>query len=484
MTRLLPGSLFGRTLLVLAAGLLLAQAASVVINLLDRGGSVYRLAATQIASRVAQNARILNALRPEERWKVVQAVDGPHLRITLSDRPVPVAGGFKEHDRYEAAFMELLRRQVDPAWRISVEITSSPRPRDRSASEPQTGEFEAWIARNFYYLLPDAFAIVAQVGLDDGAVAVFSAVVPQEPLRRLESLIPQLLLMVVLCFALAGVFEYMVTRSLDRLASAADAVGDSLDGPDLEESGPSEVQRVIGAFNRMRRRLRDHLQDRTRLLGAISHDLKTPLTRLRLRTEMIGDAEAAARMQRDLDEMEAMVRSTLEFFRGLDAEPQRRAIDMPAMIESLVEDRREVGQDVSVATGACAPYHGHPLALRRCLDNLMENAVRYGRTAQVTVIDGVDALRIEVRDRGPGIPEAELQRVFEPYYRLEGSRNLGSGGIGLGLSIARNIARWHGGDIELRNAPSGGLSATLVLPRVDAVKAPGPVARKSLQSAP
>jgi len=290
-------------------------------------------------------------------------------------------------------------------------------------------------------------------------------VVPQEPLSRLESLVPQLLLLVGVCFALSGIVVYMITRSLDRLARAADAIGDAPDGPPIAEAGPGEIRRVIGAFNRMQKRVRAQLEERTRLLGAISHDLRTPITRLRLRSEMLADREAAIRMQRDLDEMEAMVGSTLEFFRGLDAEPERRPIDVAALMESIAEDRRELGQDVVVRGTVGAPYPGQPQALRRCVENLVENAVRYGGSAVITLEDSPAALRIVVRDFGPGIPEAELQRVFEPYFRLEASRNLASGGVGLGLSIARNIARWHGGEVELRNAPDGGLLAAIVLPR-------------------
>ncbi len=470
--RLVPASLFGRTLLVLAVGLLLAQAASVVLNLFDRGSSVYRLAAIQIAARIAQNARILNRLPAAERPKVIESVDGRHLRVYLSEQTVPVSRGFEEHDRYENAFRELLLRQIGVSWPVNVEITSQPRvpnvPGEGSVATP----FEIWLARYFYYLFPDTFSIVAQVRLEDGSVAVFSAIVPQEPLSRLESLVPQLLLLVGVCFALAGLLVYMTTRSLDRLAQAADAIGSSPDGAPTEESGPSEIRRVIGAFNRMQQRVRDHLQERTRLLGAISHDLKTPITRLRLRTEMLADSEVGAKMQRDLDEMEAMVGSTLEFFRDLGAEPQRRPIDVGALVESVVEDRRDVGQTLEVRGAARTPYPGHPQALRRCLENLIENAVRYAGSAAIELDDTAERLRIAVRDQGPGIPEAELQRVFEPYYRLEYSRNPASGGVGLGLSIARNIARWHGGDVELSNASGGGLSAAIVLPRGARVRSP------------
>ena len=456
---MVPASLFGRVLLVLAVGLLLAQAASFALNLFDRGRAVYRLTATQIAARIAQNARILSRLTPAERPKVISSIDGRHLRVSLSSRPVAVVRGFAEHDAYEAAFLDLLRAQIGAPWPVQVEIT----PRARALS--RAGPLEAWLARHYYYLLPGAFSIVAQVQLEDGSVAVFTAIVPQEPLSRLETLVPQLLLLVVASFSLAALLVYMMTRSLDRLARAARDLGENPDGPPLEESGPSEIRRVIGAFNRMQRRVREHLAERTRLLGAISHDLRTPITRLRLRTEMLADAEVGAKIQRDLDEMEAMVGSTLEFFRGQEGSPPRQPIDVGALVDSVVEDRRDVGQPLAVRGTARAPYPGDARALRRCLDNLIENALRYGGGAEIELVDDEARLRILVRDRGPGVPEPELQRVFEPYYRLDPSRNPASGGVGLGLSVARNIARWHGGDIELSNAPEGGLIAAIVLPR-------------------
>jgi signal transduction histidine kinase len=463
--RLVPRTLFGRTLLVLAAGLLLAQAASVVLNLFDRASAVYRLTATQIAARIAQNARILNRLPPRDRHHVLTAVDGRHLRVYLAERFEPLGKGYAEHDPYEALFLEILRAQLGTPWPVNVEITTASQPRAAPGVRSPESLVESWLARHFYTLAPAAYNLVAQVELEDGSVAVFSAAVPQEPLSRLESLVPQLLLLVVVCFALTGLLVYMTTRPLERLAHAADDIGRNPEGTDIAESGPGEIRRVIAAFNRMQRRVREHLRERTQLLGAISHDLKTPITRLRLRTEMQADRTLGLRMQRDLDEMEAMVNSTLEFFRGLHAEPKRRPIDVDALVGSVAEDRREIGQALEVRGAARAPYAGHPQALRRCLDNLVENAVRYGGSAEIEVDDTAERLRIAVRDHGPGIPAAELQRVFEPFYRLESSRNPDSGGVGLGLSIARNIARWHGGDVALENAPGGGLIAAIVLPR-------------------
>ena len=457
--RLLPRSLFGRTLLVLAAGLILAQLGSMAIHLFDRGSSVYRLASLQIAARIGQAARTLNRLPASERHKVVEEISGPHLRVALSERPVAVERGFAEHDPYEKEFTESVQRQIGARWPIRVDINPTPRRGARSE------DFDLWMARHFYFLLPEPFSIVVQIGLQDGTVAVFDVNVPQEPLSRLESLVPLLLLLLLVCFALAAFLVRMTNRSLDRLARAADAIGRDPAGASLAESGPSEVRRVVAAFNRMQERVRRYLIERGQLLSAISHDLKTPITRLRLRAELLPDVELRAKMLRDLDEMQTMVGATLDFFSSVGKGGARQPVDIGALIESVCEDRREAGQTLSVEGAPLAPYRADPQALRRCIENLVGNAVRYGGAAELDIEDDAKQLRISVRDHGPGVPEQQLERVFEPYYRIEASRNRASGGTGLGLSIARNIARWHGGDIRLRNAPGGGLIAQLTLPR-------------------
>jgi signal transduction histidine kinase len=458
--KLIPASLFGRTMLVLVAGLVVAQLGSMAIHLFDRGSSVYRLASLQIAAQIAQTARILNRLPPAEREKAVREVSGPHLRAALGREPVPVASGFSEHDRYEAEFTEEVQRQIGARWPIRADI--NPHPRLDGATG---GAFELWMARHFYFLLPEPFSIVVQVALEDGTLAVFDVNVPQEPLSRFEAIVPLILLLMLVCFSLSGFLVRMTTGSLDRLARAADAIGRNPQDAPLEDSGPSEIHSVIAAFNRMQERVRSYLVERGRLLTAISHDLKTPITRLRLRAEMLSDGEIRARMLRDLDEMQTMVGTTLDFFRTTGNDAQRQPVDVGALIESVSEDRRQLGQALSWRGAALGPYRADPQALRRCLENLVENAVRYGGGAEIEVEDSPERLRIAVVDRGPGIPPAELERVFEPFYRLDASRNLDSGGTGLGLSIARNIARWHGGDVTLRNGNGGGLIAELSLPR-------------------
>ena len=446
-------------MLVLIVGLVIAQLGSMAIHLFDRGSSVYRLASLQIAAQIAQTARILNRLPAAERQKVVQEVSGAHLRAALSRETVPVASGFSEHDRYEAEFTEEVQRQIGARWPIRADI--NPHPRHAGAN---AGAFELWMARHFYFLLPEPFSIVVQVVLEDGTVAVFDVNVPQEPLSRFEAMVPLILLLMLVCFSLSGFLVRMTTGSLDRLARAADAIGSTPGDAPLADSGPSEIHSVISAFNRMQQRVRDYLTERGRLLTAISHDLKTPITRLRLRAEMLSDGEIRTRMLRDLEEMQTMVGTTLDFFRttGTGA---RQPLDVGALIESICEDRREAGQALSVRGAAQAPYRADPQALRRCLENLIENALRYGGSAEIEVSDTPQRLRIAVLDRGPGIPPAELERVFEPFYRLDASRNLDQGGTGLGLSIARDVVQTHGGSITLRNRPEGGLIAELRLPR-------------------
>jgi signal transduction histidine kinase len=180
---------------------------------------------------------------------------------------------------------------------------------------------------------------------------------------------------------------------------------------------------------------------------------------------MLDDAELRAKFANDLQEMEAMVGAALDFMRGLDHQEPVRPVDVMALLESLQADARETGGDVRIEGAARAPYHGHAQALKRCLSNLIDNAVKYGKSATISVEDSAGQLRICVRDEGPGIPEAELERVFDPFYRLEGSRSRSTGGTGLGLTIARNIAQAHGGELVLRNRPAGGLEAVLTLPR-------------------
>jgi signal transduction histidine kinase len=308
-----------------------------------------------------------------------------------------------------------------------------------------------------------AFAV--QVRLKDGSLVTFNARQPPHaeswPLRLLAS-VAVLLVAVV---ALSWVAVRWTTRPLNALADAADELGRNLNRPPMAEKGPVEVVRAARAFNTMQARLAGYLRDRTRVLAAMSHDLKTPITRLRLRSELLDDPQLRTKFTGDLEELESMVASTLDFLRGLENGESVQPVDIRALLESLQGDLAEMGGPVTVEGTAGAPFPGRPQALKRCLANLLENAVKYGKSARAMIDDDGTRLQIRIQDQGPGIPEAELERVFEPFYRLEGSRNRETGGTGLGLAIARSVTEAHGGTLVLRNREGGGLEAVLALPR-------------------
>jgi len=307
--------------------------------------------------------------------------------------------------------------------------------------------------------------VVTQVRLTDGSWVNFDHPRPwsitDRPYRLLLSLA------VLLCSVLLVSFLVVrrLTRPLSVLARAADELGRDLDRPPLPEHGPLEVQAAISAFNTMQARLRDYIYERTRILTAVSHDLRTPITRLRLRAELLSDESLRSKFVHDLQEMESMTSATLAFLRGFEEREPVQSVDLMALLESLQTDSVEMGYDVKLSGKLSKPVLLRPRALRRCLDNLVTNAVRYGGgPVTVSVEQQGGAVVIRVHDTGPGLPEAELEKVFEPYYRLEGARSREGGGTGLGLSIARNIAELHGGSLILHNHPKGGLEAILSFP--------------------
>ena len=275
---------------------------------------------------------------------------------------------------------------------------------------------------------------------------------------------PMIALFFVSIAFLAYLVARMTTRPLKQLAQAAKDLGHDINRPPLELSGASEIRQATAAFNAMQARIRQYIFQRTQMLAAITHDLQTPLTRMRLRLEKVSDAELQERLIGDLSAMQAMVREGLDLARSMDTTETMQLLDLDSLLDSVCADATDAGQPVTLGGRAQMALLGRPLDLQRCFGNLLDNAVKYGHEAQVTVVRIGGAARIRIRDKGPGVPPAELARVFEPFYRVETSRSRESGGTGLGLTIARNIAEQHGGSLTLANHPDGGLEATLTLP--------------------
>ncbi len=306
--------------------------------------------------------------------------------------------------------------------------------------------------------------MLVSVRLDDGSWVNFSATAFRSAQHGDYSV-----LAITLCFGVAIIVVAVLllrwaTRPLRDLAVAAERFSLDQTPQPLEETGPAEVRRAARAFNTMRERIRHLVGERMQALAAVSHDLRTPITRLRLRSELLDDAATRDLIDADLGEMEGMIDSTLEFLRGGASSEPARPIDLVSVLETIVDDHADRGRQISLRGIGHARVMGQLLALKRAFWNLIGNAVAYADHVEVTVVEDGGALRIVIADDGPGIPQADLERVFEPFVRLEESRGRETGGSGLGLTIARAIVLSHFGTIGLTNRPEGGLKVTVALP--------------------
>lgn len=257
----------------------------------------------------------------------------------------------------------------------------------------------------------------------------------------------------------------MFNAPLRDLAAAAERVGRDLNAPGLPETGPQEVRVAARAFNHMQLRLRRLMADRVRTLAAISHDLRTPLTRLRLRAEFVGDEDIRERIERDVLEMQSLIDAALDYLRDESQIEPSASIDLAALIASIAEDFEGMGHKVTTSLPDTADFVGRPLAMRRAFSNLIDNAIKYGNEANITLQSEPETYRIRITDTGPGISEESRAQVFEPFYRLESSRNSATGGTGLGMTIAHTAITAHNGQIKLENLTQGGLLVEVILPR-------------------
>jgi signal transduction histidine kinase len=460
MERFLPRSLFGRLVLVLLGGLIVAQLAAAYINLAERDRLLYRAGGMQLAQRIADIAKLLDSVAPQERRRIAAVFNAPPLAVSLDRPPLTPAGDDEAQNSVFAGVLRFALGAETPARLIRRPGGFGPPPGAPMMRHSMGGYAMPGMP-------PGGASYLVQITLRDGTLVTFDSYLsPQEgsiPLRLGLTLL--VLLGTVIALSLIAV--RWVTGPLSALAAAAEKLGRDIDRRPLDENGPLEVRRAASAFNLMQQRLSRFLADRARVLTAMSHDLKTPLTRLRLRMETVNDPVLRAKIEKDLDEMQSMVTQTLDYMRDSSRSEAAQQIDLMALLETLQIDFRDTGHTVEIKGSIAQPYVGRPLALRRSLTNLVENAIRYGGRAMIELEDTAKQVVVRVVDDGPGMPEEELERAFEPFYRGERSRSRETGGTGLGLGIARNIARAHGGELVLKNRPAGGLEAILSLPRQD-----------------
>lgn len=457
-----PRSLSAQVALASFAVLLLVQVAGLWLLLDDRGRLNYKLLAEYSAQRMAGYAQILDRAGPAERPALVDALSVQPTGISLAV-PWETAGIDDSADardfiaQAQAAMDKPLPIQMLALERVGAEIFGvRPPPALRQRLPGHHGGRGKFFARTY----------VAQIRLSDGAVATFHHLLPLPDAGLPYRLVALLVLLGVSTAALSVWLVRRLTRPLVRFAGAAEGLAKNLNQPQMAEEGPAEVRTVTRAFNAMQSSLRRMIETRAQALSAVSHDLRLPITRMQLRLEGEIDAEARKRMRRDLDEMDEMIGHTLDYLRaGAGSEPCS-PVNVDALLDGVIEDMEELGAQVSRKGRALAPLQARPHALRRCVANLLDNARFYGGGGiDVSVEDTPDALCVRISDRGPGIPAGELEKVFEPYFRLEASRARHTGGAGLGLPIARAIAESHGGTLTLASAPGEGTTATLVVPR-------------------
>ncbi len=304
-----------------------------------------------------------------------------------------------------------------------------------------------------------------QARLSDGSVVTFRYSPPPAAAERPLRIIGSLLLVAVAVSLLSVLVVRRLTRPLTMFTRAADGLARDLEQAPLAVSGPREVASAAHAFNSMQRALHTLVQTRAQALAGVSHDLRLPITRVRLRLEQLPEGVVRDAIERDLAEMETLIDDTLAFLRAGDSSEAASPTRLDALVEGIADDMAALGADIAVTGSVARPVTLRPTITRRCLANLMDNARRYASGPITVTLSASDTeARVDIDDSGPGIPEAELEHVFEPYVRLESSRARHTGGSGLGLAIARAIARAQGGDITLRTRPEGGLRASLVLP--------------------
>ena len=446
LARLWPDGFAGRTMLVLLGGLLALHLGSVWVHEAGLRGTDRAARERALVEGLARAGRALAALPEAERDRAAHALSGPGLELHWRHGPPPPVAE-PGSDPELAAVRDLLARTAPDLAGVRLGWGDSER-----------------------HMLLGALPL-GEAGAVSFAAPVFGAGhgAPFDP-AGLASLAAMA--------AGIGLASVLVVRGLTKplrdLSAAADRVGRDTGPVRVPEQGPAEVRHAARAFNAMQERIRQLVEDRTQALAAVSHDLRTPITRLRLHAGFLDDAEVRDRIDANLDEMEAMVEATLAFLReGRETEEPRPA-DLVTMLRTVCDEAADAGGDVAYEGLETLVVPLRRVAVRRALANLVGNAAAYGGRARVTLRHEPGRAVVEVADDGPGIPEAELERVFEPFRRLEASRNRATGGVGLGLTIARRAVGAEGGTLRLANRPGGGLSALIALPLAqdDARQAP------------
>jgi signal transduction histidine kinase len=429
--RWLPGSMASRLYLIIFAGLMLAHGLSFGLLFMERYQSSTAVMFNTLEHDVGTSIAILDRLPAAERPAWLHRIERDNYHYILgSGQP-----GNPTMSNRARTVVQLIAKEVGPGYQVHAQTVS---------------------------LKPERYQV--HFTLHDGSPLTLEITPRMVPVA---SWLPFVFVLQIALLLLCTWFAVrLATRPLTRMAQAVEAMTPTADGPRMSQDGPTEVAHAAVAFNAMQDRIRRHLKERLHILASISHDLQTPITRMRLRAEALDESSEQEKILDDLRQMEHMVREGVAYARsahGGSEAPVR--IDAAAFLESMVFDYQDVGQPVTLTDNVGGTATVRAQALRRVLGNLIDNAIKYGGSAEVGMQRSADEkLLITVSDRGPGIPDGELEQVLQPFYRLEASRNRDTGGTGLGLAIASQLMTSIGGSLQLSNRDGGGLMATIELP--------------------
>jgi signal transduction histidine kinase len=452
--RWLPRSLTAQILLLALTGLVLAQIISIQIYRTERNETLGLVNSRFALLRIVSAVRLLSDTPADLHREILRASRSESLMMRLQADPLLPQ---ERNSGYELR----MRQALDYPANLHIYVSAE---HPEGLSSPPPMQPRQRLAMMHGHRPPKDIRLYGAIELADGQWLNFSSLADNELPGWSPRAIMSLLLLAGLLSLLVAWLLRRVTRPLAQLVHQAEEFGRGQDIPPLVEAGPREVQETLAAFNRMQTRLNRFVQDRTQMLAAISHDLRTPLTSLRLRSEFLPDGEDKLRMQQTLGTMDEMLKATLGFARDDQIAEPSRPVDLVSLLQSLCDDYQDRGEAVDYAATAPYVYTCRPDLLRRVLQNLIDNALKYAGSAEVSLTQHEAQLHICVRDHGPGIPEADLEQVFQPFVRLDSARNTEGGSVGLGLSIARTLIHRHGGELILSNHPQGGLEACVLLP--------------------
>ena len=450
-------SLRGQLVLLIVAALAVAQTISLWLFVDERGLAVRAALGFEAAGRAANVAILLEEAPASLQQAILRAATSPLVRFDLSDIPAVDHDNHADGGAVQARVRGLLGDAKEREIRVELhEVEHGILPMPHLA--PEMADMHLAMMRG------DLSAIEMQlsIALTDGQWLNVGTRFERPPLQwPLISIISFGITAAIILISAFWFLSARLTGPLLRVSRAADQLGRGEAVDPLPLIGPSEVRGLTRAFNRMQARLTRFVADRTRLLAALGHDLRSPLTAMRVRAEMVEEDETRESLVNSIEEMQEMVEATLAFARGMASAETYETVELGTFLRQLQTDMIDgFRMDTDDSTSARL----RPQSMRRALRNIIENAQRYGGGAEVSFRHDAEQVEILVADSGPGIPEADLQQVFEPFFRLEKSRSRDTGGTGLGLSIARTIIRAHGGDVTLSNRSEGGLLATVTLP--------------------